>query len=167
MPPLPLPDIPAGSDVFLDANVLIYGLASSSLECLALLRRCSTDEVIGITSFHIVSEVTHRLMLEEAKSKGLVGSQPRKTLNEHPERVRQLTDYWAEIERLLCLNLLILTIDEDMIRAAQTERSEYGLLNNDSIVVACMRQYGITALATNDATFERVTDIFVYSATDV
>ncbi len=106
-------------------------------------------------------------MLEEAKSKGLVGPQPRKTLNEHPERVRQLTDYWAEIERLLSLNLLILTVDEDTIRAAQTERAEYGLLNNDSLVVACMRQYGISTLATNDATFERLVNIFVYSATDV
>jgi predicted nucleic acid-binding protein len=82
-------------------------------------------------------------------------------------RRRQLTDYWAEIERLLSLNLLILTVDEDMIRAAHTERAEYGLLNNDSLVVACMRQYGTPALATNDATFERVANIMVYSATDV
>ncbi len=167
MPTQALSRIPNGSNVFLDANVLIYALGKSSPECVSLLHRCATEETIGITSFHVISEVTHRLMLQEAKSKGLAGSQPRKTLNEHPERVKQLVDYWVDVQRLLAFNLLLVVVDEDTVRAAQQERSRYGLLNNDSLVVASMRLYGVSVLATHDAGFERVTSIFVYAPTDV
>lgn len=167
MPTVALQKIPHGSDVFLDANVLIYGLSGSSAECIALLNRCASEEITGITSFAVVGEVTHRLMLEEAKSKGLASAQPRKTLEEHPERIKLLTDYWVEIERLLSLNLLMLTVDEQMVRAAHIERQRHGLLNNDSLIVACMRQYGLSMIATHDHTFERVTSISVFSPADV
>ena len=106
-------------------------------------------------------------MLEEAISKGLAGTQPRKTLDQHPERVRQLTDYWADVERLLTLNLLILTVDEDTIRAAHKERQRFGLLNNDSLISATMRLYGISAIATHDHSFERLTDVSVFSPSDI
>jgi predicted nucleic acid-binding protein len=162
-----LPKVPAGTDIFLDANVLIYGLGGHSLECVGLLRRCASEQLTGITSYAVVGEVTHRLMLEEAISKGLAGAQPRKTLNQHPERVRQLTDYWLEVERLLTLNLLILTVDEDTIRVAQKERERFGLLNNDSLITASMRLYGIRAIATHDHSFERCTDLSVFSPTDI
>lgn len=163
----PLSKIPSGSDVFLDANVLIYGLGDRSVECVTLLRRCAMEELAGITSFAVISEVTHRLMLEEAKSKGLAGAQPRRTLEEHPERVRQLTAYWSEVERLLSLNLLILTIDEGTTRAAQRERQRYGLLNNDSLIIASMRLYGISMIATRDRGFQRITDISLFSPSDI
>jgi predicted nucleic acid-binding protein len=104
MPIDPPPKIPAGSNVFLDANILIYALGARSAECLSLLHRCVSEEITGVTSLHVISEVTHRLMMKEAQAKGLAGADPRKTLNKHPERVRQLVDYWKETERLLSLN---------------------------------------------------------------
>lgn len=162
-----LPKIPSGSDVFLDANVLIYALGGRSLECSELLRRCALEQLMGITSIVVISEVTHRLMMEEAQSKGLAGAQPAKTLGEHPERIQQLEDYWREIERLLSLNLLILSADEDTIRGAQQERERYGLLNNDSLIVAAMRLYGISIIATRDDSFQRITDMSVFSPSDV
>lgn len=167
MPTQALPNIPAGSDVFLDANVIIYALGKSSPECVALLKRCATEEVTGITSFSVVGEVTHRLMMEEAQSRGLASSNPRRTLKEHPEKVKQLAAYWSEVERLLALNLLFVAVDEETVRAAQQERTRFGLLNNDSLIVASMRSYGVSVLATRDSDFERVTSIFVYSPSDV
>jgi predicted nucleic acid-binding protein len=167
MPIEPLPKIPAGSNVFLDANILIYALGARSAECLSLLHRCASEEITGVTSLHVISEVTHRLMMKEAQAKGLAGADPRKTLNKHPERVRQLVDYWKETERLLSLNLLILPLEENAIHAAQLERVRYGLLNNDSLIVACMRLYGISQLATHDAGFERVSSISAFSPADV
>lgn len=167
MPISSLPTIPASSNVFLDANVLIYGIGGRSAECVALLRRCASEQLTGITSFAVISEVTHRLMLEEAKSKGLVSAQPRKTLEQHPDRVQKLNDYWVEVERLLSLNLLILTVDEDTVRAAQRERQNHGLLNNDSLIIASMPIYRISMIATRDSSFERVRGISVFSPTDV
>ena len=165
MPARPLSSLPAGSDVFLDSNIFIYGLSGVSRECSELLYRCSDEQVTGISSYHVVSEVTHRLMCIEAQNKGLAGTNPRKLLSEHPERVRQLTDYWSEIERLLSLNILFLSLDEDVIRCAHRERDQYGLLNNDSLVVASMRNYGLSRLASRDAGFQCVSDLTLYSPT--
>lgn len=161
-----LPNLPNGGDVFIDANVFIYGLDGTSVECKALLQRCSREEVIGVTSFHIVSEVTHRLMCEEARLKYKLTS-PRQKLAEHPEWVKTLTDYWVNTQRLLSLNLLFLSVDEDAIRNAHVERTAAGLLNNDSIIISCMREYGITALASNDNGFSTVAGISLFKPTDI
>lgn len=162
-----LPEIPDGSEVFLDANVLIYALGKISLECVTLLQRCSAEKVTAITSFHVIGEVTHRLMIEEARSKGLASSNPWRTLKEHPDRIMQLSGYWRDVERLLATNLLFVVVDGDTVSAAQQERVRFGLMTNDSLIVAIMRSYGISMLATHDMDFERVTGISVYSPIDV
>jgi predicted nucleic acid-binding protein len=69
-------DIPNGTDVFIDANVLIYGLVGKSAECKNLLERCSREEVFGLCLYETANEATHRFMLAEAKAKGLVSNQP-------------------------------------------------------------------------------------------
>lgn len=168
MPTEKLSNLPPGSDVFLDSNILIYALGGRSVECKQLLERCSREELSGITSFHVVGEVTHRLMCQEAQSLGFIREgNPTKQLQESPEIVRRLTSYWAEIERLLSFNLLFLSVDEAIVRAAQSVRTAAGLLNNDSIVVSCMKRFGIAYLASNDQGFDRVPDIFVFRPTDV
>ncbi|MGH9833490.1 MAG: type II toxin-antitoxin system VapC family toxin, partial [Blastocatellia bacterium] len=70
-------------------------------------------------------------------------------------------------ERILNLNLLLLTTDEAIIRSAYAERQKTGLLTNDSMIVACMHFYGISSLATNDGDFDRVSGINVFQPDDV
>jgi predicted nucleic acid-binding protein len=97
-------DIPSGSDVFIDANVLIYGLAGQSAECKDLLERCSREEVIGICLFETANEATHRFMLAEAKSKGLISSENVRVLRGKPEVVKELADYWRNTKRVVSVN---------------------------------------------------------------
>ncbi len=52
------------------------------------------------------------------------------------------------------------------LRAADV-RAETGLLTNDSIIVATMRDAGLTAIATADGDFERVEGVQVYRPTDL
>ena len=59
----PLDSVPNGSDVLLDANVLIYGLTAKSTQCKTLLERCSREEVTGITLYEVLHEATHRFMI--------------------------------------------------------------------------------------------------------
>jgi predicted nucleic acid-binding protein len=68
---------------------------------------------------------------------------------------------------MLALNLLFMPVNETIIRNAQTVRQEAGLLTNDSMIVAGMREYGLSFLASNDADFERVRDITVFKPTDL
>ena len=162
-----LEGIPDGSDVFIDANILIYGISGQSQQCRQLLERCSREEVIGICLFEIVNEATHRFMLAEARSKGLITSETARDLRQNFRLIPTLTDYWRDTERMLSLNILLLATNEDVVRVAQNERFSAGLLTNDSMLVSCMRQYGVRLIATRDADFERVAGITVFRPNDL
>jgi len=68
---------------------------------------------------------------------------------------------------LLTLNLLILPMERGIVERAQRERVNAGLLTNDSLIVASMKEYGISCIATNDRQFEAVAGISVFSPTDL
>lgn len=167
MAALPLADLPDGSDVFIDANIFIYALTSQSTQAREFLARCSREQVYGVTLFEIVNEATHQFMVAEALEKGHITRRSASELAERPEVVRSLTGYWLNTIRVLDLNLLLLSTEEDVVRLAHGQRQAAGLLTNDSMIVACMSGLGITRLASNDRAFQRVPDIEVYSPTDL
>ena len=89
-----LEDLPDGSRILVDANILIYHFSGISLECRAFLQRCESRQVTAFTGVHIVLEVTHRLMILEALQKGLItGGQPARKLQEQPEIIKVLQEY--------------------------------------------------------------------------
>ncbi|SRR6266403_956401 len=161
--------IPDGSNLLIDTNIFVYGLTAKSAECKTLLERCSREEVFGMTLFEVVHEATHDFMRGEAKAKGLFNAMEKgaKYLAKHPEQVKLLSDYWANTQRLLALNILFLEMKKDIVIGAQAERTNAGLLTIDSIIVAAMREYGISRIATNDKQFETVVGISVFAPTDV
>lgn len=162
-----LPNLPDRSFVFIDANVFIYALTSQSAECRQLFERCLREEVTGIALFETVNEVTHRFMIAEALSRGLITAGGARALRYKFQQIPTLTDYWLNTQRMLALNLLFMPVNETIIRNAQTVRQEAGLLTNDSMIVAGMREYGLSFLASNDADFERVRDITVFKPNDL
>ena len=162
-----LPAVPGNSVVFIDANIFIYGLSGRSGQCRQLLERCLREEVTGITLFETLSEVTHRLMVAEALAKGLIGRGGAKALRQNRTVIPTLSDYWHTTERVLALNLVFMPADEAIVRGAQAERQAAALLTNDSMIVSCMREYGISFLATNDSDFERVAGITLFKPEDL
>src|SRR5262245_52989709 len=147
MPPQLLSSLTAGTDVFIDANILVYGLLGGSPQCKTFLERCAREELIGISLFEIVNEATHRFMLAEAFAKGIITKENAGKLRKHFSQISSLSDYWAHTTRVLNLNLLLLPTNETIVHAAHPERSAAGLLTNDSMIVACMRDFGIQAIA--------------------
>jgi len=162
-----LNDLPSGIDVFIDANVFVYGLNGKSAQCKAFLERCSREDVVGISMFEIVSEATHKFMLAEALSKGVITKDLASHLRKNFASIPTLHSYWEDTERILRLNLLIIGTDEPTLRAAYAERQVACLLTNDSMIVACMRRLGVSHLATNDGDFMRVKGIKVFQPDDV
>jgi predicted nucleic acid-binding protein len=167
MPSQLLPSLTSGKDVFIDANILVYGLAGQSVQCKAFLERCAREELVGISLVEIVNEATHKFMLAEAFAKGIITSENAGKLKKHLDKIPSLNIYWTHTLSILNLNLLLLSTNETIVHAAQPERSAAGLLTNDSMIVACMRDYGIRALATEDGDFERVSGIMVYKPDDI
>jgi predicted nucleic acid-binding protein len=160
--------IPSAAPVFLDANIFIYHFTGVSAQCTALLVRCEGGEVQGVTGAHVLAEVAHRLMTIEAVRKGLVktGNVSGK-LQAHPEVVRRLTDYQANLDTLLVIGLRVLTLSADDLVASGPIRRTTGLLTNDSLSVAILRRERIRALATAARGFGRVSDLRVYLPTDL
>lgn len=167
MPVDRLPNLPLGTDVFLDANVFIYAFGGHSNECHDLLRRCSTEEVFGITTLDVINEATHRLMLTEAVAKNIITKGNASALKGKWRDVAKLTEYWALTARIFGLNIVIVGSDESRLHRAQTVRSNHGLLTNDSLILAAMDEYGITCLASRDQDFDHVPGLTVYRPTDI
>jgi len=134
---------------------------------MALLQRVSCEEITGITSYHVVGEVTHRLMMAECVAAGGPAKGTQGYLKTHSEIVRHLSRYWEDAEKVLAMNLLFLPVDEGIIKMAQPIRQEAGLLNNDSLIVACMKYLGLTSIASNDEDFVSVGGFSVFKPTDV
>lgn len=167
MPHQLLNQIPAGSFVFIDANIFVYGFSGHSTQCYEFLERCAREEITGVCLFEIVNEATHKFMLEEAVAKGLIPKPSAGDLRKKRQIIPILSHYWQRTEHILSLNLLVLATDENMVRLAHTERQNASLLTNDSMIVACMRYYGINFLATKDEDFEMVSGISVFQPDDL
>jgi predicted nucleic acid-binding protein len=167
VPAADLPSVPSGIDLFIDANVFVYAFLRRSSQCLAVLERCAREEVFGVTSFDTVNDVTHRMMLAEAMSKGLISRENASLLKSRPIVVRALTDYWSYTSRIFSLNILLLESDESLLRGSQRVRSESGLMTKDSLIVSTMNEYAITSIATHDRDFLRVEHLMVYRPTDI
>ncbi len=65
------------------------------------------------------------------------------------------------------MGIEVLPVDLGICLRAASVRAETGLLTNDSVIVATMRDGGVTAIATADADFERVEGLRVYRPTDL
>ena len=71
-----LEDILNASRVFVDANIILYALDHKSPSCRRFLERCEGGVVDGVITTVTLAEVTHRRMVEEARSNGLAGFEP-------------------------------------------------------------------------------------------
>ena len=167
MPVERIENLPAGSRLFLDANIFVYAFLGHSNQCRELLARCATEQVLGITTLDVVNEVTHRMMLAEALASGVIKRDRVRDLRAKWREIAKLTEYWMQTSAIFDLNILVLTSDEARLHRAQTIRARHGLLTNDSLIVAAMEEFGIRNLATRDNDFDHVSELNVYKPTDI
>jgi predicted nucleic acid-binding protein len=156
-------EVPAGVDLFLDANTLIYHFTAHPLYgavCKQLIHRVRRGQIGGVTSTHILGEVAHRMMAIEAV--GIFGwpiAGIAQRLRQHPAQVQQLTQFRRAIEQVPRFEIRILTIPPQLVSMAAAISQQTGLLSNDALLVAVMREHGLTNLASHDADFDRVTGL--------
>lgn len=161
-------EIEPGQRVFIDSPIFLYHFAGVSAECRQLLERCEVGDVRGITSVIVVAEVTHRLMLAEAVSKGLVsGANVTRKLRERPDVVRALDLYQQRVEQIPGMGIEVLPADFALLVRSGGVRRRHGLLTNDSTAVAAADAESIEAIATADRDFQRLPDLKIYSPADM
>lgn len=161
-------DIPTGETVFLDANVFIHFFGCDpefGPPARDLLRRVESGELHAFTTTHILAEVSHRLMTIEAmQALGWPYAGIAQRLRKHPEAVRSLILFVQCLREINASPILITPLIPANLSDAAAVSLESGLLTNDAIVVAVMRQHQITALASEDSDFDRISDLQRFSA---
>ena len=157
-----------GDSVFIDANIFIYNFGGQSVECKDVLLRCAKGELRGITSTFIIAEVLHRLMVAEAiEKKFITDKNPVKQLKEHAEIIKKLSTYIHDVEKIGDMNLEVLELTYDCIKTSAAVRRSEGILTNDSLVAAAMKDIGVSNLLTNDDDFDRIEWLHIYKPSDV
>jgi predicted nucleic acid-binding protein len=164
----PLAELPAGTRIFLDATIFLYHFTGASPSCRSLLSRCEAGGLHALTSTVAVAEVTHRLMTIEAVARGLVApGNVVKKLRSRPEVVRQLSLYQEQAEKIPWMGVEVVPLDRRLLAIAAPLRTRYGLLTNDSILLATALDHGIVAFASADRDFERVDTVQLFCPTDL
>jgi predicted nucleic acid-binding protein len=159
--------IAAGVAVFVDANPLLYYFTAHpryGAACQKLLDRIARQEITGLTSAHILTEVVHRLMTIEAGQR--FGWPPKgiaQRLRRHPPEVQQLTRSRQAVDEITLIGLDVLALAKNHVSLAPDISRQTGLLCGDALVVAVMQDRGLSHLASQDADFDRVTGITRYA----
>ncbi len=160
--------IPQQQPVIIDTNIFVYAAQRSSPQCIKLLEKCANGELYGIITTHILAELTHVLMLAEAKDIGLIkGSNPAKQLSENPNKIKALNRYESLIRDLLSIGLKLESLQREDFITAMTLQRQYGLLTNDALFLAVATRLRVTALVSADAIFKNVQGIILYAPDDI
>ncbi len=153
-------DLVAGDVVFLDANTLVYHFVADpswGAACSQLLQRIEHQEIQGMTSTHVLTEMAHRIMTIEAISAfNLPAAGIARRLRQRPAQVQQLAGFHQAVERVLQSRIQVLTIPASVVAAGTMLSRQTGLLSNDALIVAIMQANGLDKLASSDQDFDRV-----------
>lgn len=164
-----LDDIASGSLCVVDTNVLLYAEQGLSAQSKRLLRRISSGELLGLLPQPVWLELTHKLMLAEAMMLGKIsGANPARKLAAQPDVVKRLGLYRDKVRALMNLGIGFEPCTRaDFPEAAFAFQEKYGLLANDSIVLAVAVRMKADALVTADRAFEKITELPIAMPTDV
>lgn len=160
-------DILTGQAVFVDANIFLFYFGSDPVlgpPCDQLLQRIEQGDIQGYTSAHVLNEMAHRLMTEEAQQRfnwPMTGIARR--LRRHPAQVQLLARPRQAIDELSMIGLQVLPVTGAQVSLAIDVSNQHGLLSSDALLVAVMRQQGLQALASHDGDFDRVPGLTRYA----
>jgi predicted nucleic acid-binding protein len=159
--------IPAGTEVFLDANTLIYHFTNHpkyGSACTRLLERIETQELRGYISSHVMADVGHRLMTIEAMNRlNWPMSRLAARLKKHHPEIPTLNLYRQALVKMGQMGLQVIAVSESLVLAAAVLSQQFELLTGDALVIAVMQAHGLRNLASEDADFDRVPALSRYA----
>jgi predicted nucleic acid-binding protein len=155
--------LPAGTSVFIDANIFLYHLLDLKPSCTELFHRVQRRDLRGYTSTAVLSEVCHHLMLGEiGERQPVTPGGALRFLRQHPELIPTLTKAAELIEQIRSWRLRVLPVRWREFSLVPEIYQRFRLLTNDALIVATMRAHRLTHLASNDTDFTRVPGITLW-----
>jgi predicted nucleic acid-binding protein len=128
-----------------------------------LRERVEHQEIQGYTSAPVLADSAHRLMTIEAMTRlgwpavGLAGR-----LRKHHAEIPKLQLYRQALPKVGQLGVRVLPVSEQLVLAAASYSQQYELLTGDALILAVMRDHGLTHVASADTDFDRVPGILRY-----
>jgi predicted nucleic acid-binding protein len=160
-------NIPQGSQVFIDANTLVYHATADpnyGVACRQLMERIARREIEGLTSAHALGDVAHRVMTLEAIAQfGWPAQGIGNRLRQHPADVQRLTRFRQAVDDVAQIGIQVLAIDGPLVVTAALLSQQYGLLTGDALIIAVMQQHHLTSIASLDTDFDRVPGLTRYA----
>ena len=161
-----LRDIRSGTRIFVDTNIFaLYFSHPGDLgkACRDFFVRTTSRELQGFTSASVAAETIHRVMVAEAAAMLSLSSQATvEHLQKHPSTVQKLTRHLQVASDMHRLGINILPLTYKELHSSKNFRFQFGLLTNDSLILAVMQAHKLQHLATHDAGFYRVSSIQVW-----
>lgn len=162
-----LADLAAGTTVFVDANILIFALTGHpayGAACDLFLDRVENQELTAVTSTYVLGEVVHRVMVIEASDRfGWPAQGMANRLRRHPAEVQQLVRPRQALDEVAASGVTALAVSPAHVGTAADISRQSGLLYGAALIIALMRDQGLTQLASLDADFDRVAGITRYT----
>jgi predicted nucleic acid-binding protein len=180
-----LDDVPEGSNIFVDTNIFHFYLQNLSISCTRFIERIALGEIAAFVNIQVLSDLLHKLMMAEAQAKGCcIDSKGNNAgvrgLKHHLKVCRDqkqafpLTDYQAQFENILSLNLHVLPINEKLLIDTKQERKRYYLMTGDSLHLGTMsrhvvnrRKVPLQNIATYDGDFAHIPGITLWKPMDI
>jgi predicted nucleic acid-binding protein len=165
-------DLAAGDSVFLDANPLVYHFAPDpifGLACNQLMSRVENQEIVALTSTHVLSDVAHHLMMLEASALFGWPSKVVQRLKQQPTAIQKLGNFRRAILEVAQSAIRVVAISPALLATAAAISQQFGLLSNDALIIAVMQANGHlpattrTSTASRESLGMRLSDIFVAS----
>jgi predicted nucleic acid-binding protein len=164
--------VPPGTRIFVDATILALhftGHPELGPPCRDFLDRCASREIKGYTSVIAASETTHRVIVNETRTHlGLTTSSETVIyLKRHPKVVKGLRQHLTVASKIYHLGVEILPVSYKDLHRGNRVRQQYGLMTNDSLIVATMQRRRLRHLATHDRDFARVSMLRIWYPTSL
>jgi predicted nucleic acid-binding protein len=157
-------NVPEGVVCFVDANIFVYTFIQLDITsvCRTFLARMIRLEVGAVSTANCLADAVHRIMCAEANERFVLGGGAVGWLKKHPRRIGELARFRDAARRLHALPLRLLDADSRTLLDAVELSSQHGLLTNDALILALMRQHGISHLVTNDNDFDTVPGLTIW-----
>jgi predicted nucleic acid-binding protein len=156
-----LEGIESGTIIFIDTNIFLYKIFEHrkyAKPCSMFLKNINSGKYIGLISIFVCNEVFHRVMMAELMEQyKLEAKQVPRFIKDNPDAIKNLSAAWSAIDNIKEIeNLRIVGVGNDAFELALGYSRRYGLLSNDAVHLAIMKQEGVSTMASNDRDFEKV-----------
>lgn len=157
-----LAELPRGSLVFIDANVLhLYLRGPKDLRetCAEFLERIEAGEVKGYTSPLVIDELAYKLLLKRIEETH--DRNPLAVIEEKPVTITEASHYVEEgLAIILGIeNLGVVSINRHHTEVFTFYMTKYSLLPSDAMHLAVMVTMNCKNIASTDDDFDRVPEV--------